>query len=161
MERRPLPDDFAPDERVDDFVLRDAREMICSDVAERVARGLDGVHLHRGELGEDVGHLLELRPVELQVLARREVTVAPVVAPADVGELAQLPGRQQPVRDRDAQHRRVALDVEAVAQPQRAELVLGELAGEEAMRLAAELAHPLIHQPLIDLVVDVHRRETS
>ena len=42
------------------------------------------MHLHRGELGEDVGHLLEPRPVELQVLARGEVAVAAVVLARDV-----------------------------------------------------------------------------
>src|SRR2546421_9124745 len=114
------------------------------------------MHLYRRKLGEDVGHLLELRPVELQVLARREVTVALVIAPADVGELAQLACGQQPVWDGNTQHRRVALDVKAVTQPQRAELVLRKLAGEEALGLAAELAHSLVHQALIDLVVAVH-----
>src|SRR5207244_1514148 len=150
------PDDFAPHEGVDDLVLRDAGEMVGGDVAERVARGLDRMHLHRGELGEHLGHLLELRPVELQVLARREVAVSAVVLAADVGQLAQLPRRQQPIRNRDAQHRRVALDVQPVAQSQRAELVLRELSGEKALRLAAELSHALVHQALVDLVVAVH-----
>ena len=51
MERRPLPDDFAPDEGVDDLVLRYAGEMVGGDVAERIARSLDRVHLHGRELG--------------------------------------------------------------------------------------------------------------
>ena len=114
------------------------------------------MHLHRGELGEDLGHLLELRPVELEVLARGEVAVAAVVLARDVGELAQLSRGQQAVRNRDAQHRRMALDVEAVLQPQRPELVLGQLAGEEAARLVAELGDALVHQALVDLVVEVH-----
>ena len=88
MERRPLPQDLAPDERFDDLVLRHAGEMVGGDVAEAAARGLDGVHLHRGELGEDLGHLLELRPVELQALAGGEVAVAAVVAPGDVGQFS-------------------------------------------------------------------------
>ena len=62
----------------------------------------------------------------------------------------------KPVGNRDAQHRRIALDVEAVAQPQRAELVLGELAVEEAPRLVAELRDALVHQALVDFVVEVH-----
>src|SRR5206468_1644106 len=103
-------------------------------------------------------HLLELGPVELHVLARGKVAVAAVVAPRDVGELAQLPGRQEAVRNRDAQHRRIALDVEPVSQPQRTELLLRQLAGEEAPGLATELAYPLVYQPLVDLVVDVHVR---
>src|SRR6266480_1656405 len=104
----------------------------------------------------EVWDLLQARPVELQVLARREVPVGAVVPARDVGELAQLPRREQPVGDRDAQHRRVALDVQAVAQPQRAEIVLAQLAGEEAPRLVAELLHALVHDALVDRVVEVH-----
>ena len=139
VEGRPLAQDLAPHERVDDLVGGHAGEVIRGDVAERVARGLDRVHLHRGELFQDVGHLLELRPVQLEVLARGEVPVAAVVATRDVGELAQLPGAQEAVGNRDAQHRRIALDVEAVPEPQRPELVLAQLAREEAARLVAEL----------------------
>ena len=46
-------------------------------------------------------------------------------------------------------------DVEAVP-PQRAEIVLGELAVEEAARLVAELRDALVHHALVDVVVDVH-----
>ena len=118
------------------------------------------MHLHARQLGEDVGDLLQARPVELQVLARREVPVAAVVPARDVGELAQLPRREQPVGDRDAQHRRVALDVQAVAQPQGTEFFFRQLAGEKTLGLAAELPHPLVYQPLVDLVVDVHVRRS-
>src|SRR6267143_5700699 len=156
IERRPLPDDFAPDEGVDNLVVRHAREVVGGDVADAVARGLDGVHLHARQLGEDVGDLLEAGPVELQVLARREMPVGTVVLARDVGELSQLSRRKQPVGNRDAQHRRVALDVKAVTQPQRAEIVLAQLAGEEAPRLVAELLHALVYDALIYFVVKVH-----
>ena len=119
------------------------------------------MHLHGGELGEDLGHVLELGPVELQVLARREMPVGAVVLARDLGELAQLPRGKQPVGDGDAQHRRIALDVQAVAQAQRAELFLRELAGHEAARLVAELRDPLVHQALIELVIDVHGSDRS
>ena len=108
--------------------------------------GLDRVHLDRRELGEDVGHVLELRPVELDVLARGEVAVAAVVLARDVRELAQLRRRQQAVRNRDAQHRRMLLDVQAVLQAQRPELVLGQLAGEKAARLVAKLRDALVRR---------------
>ena len=64
--------------------------MIGGDVADAVARGLDGVHLDLGQRGQDVRHVLELDPVELDVLARREMAVAAVVLARDVGKLAQL-----------------------------------------------------------------------
>ena len=60
------------------------------------------------------------------------------------------------VRNRDAQHRRVALDVQAVPQPQRAELVLRQLPVEEAARLVAELPDALVHEVLVDFVVAIH-----
>ena len=102
------------------------------------------------------GTCLELRPVELHVLARREVAVAAVVLARDAREHAQLLGRQQAVRNRDAQHRRVLLDVQAVAQAQGPEVVVGQLPGEEAPRLVAELRDALLHEPLVDRVVAIH-----
>src|SRR5438552_1400877 len=115
MERGPLADDFAPDERVHDLVSCDAGEMVGGYIAEGVARGLDRVHLHRRQLREDVGYALELGPVQLQVLARAEVAVAAVVLARDLREFSQLLRRQEAVGNGDAQHRRVALNVEAAA----------------------------------------------
>ncbi len=65
-------------------------------------------------------------------------------------------GRQQPVGDGDAQHWREALDVQAIAQAQRLELILGQLTGEETARLVAELRDPLGHQGLVYVVVSIH-----
>ncbi len=62
----------------------------------------------------------------------------------------------RPYGNRDAQHRRVALDVQPVAQAQGLELVLGELAREEAARLVAELRDALVDDRLVDGVVAVH-----
>jgi len=83
----------------------------------------------------------------------------PAVRPLSIesfGPTGELTRREQAVGHRDAQHRRVALDVEAVAQAQRAELVLGELAGEEAPRLVAVLRDPLVDDLLVVGVVAVH-----
>ena len=110
----------------------------------------------RGQVGENVRHVLQLGPVELQVLPRGEVAEAAIVVARDVGELAQLARAQQAIRNRDAQHRRMALDVEAVAQSQRAKLILGQLAGEEAPRLIAEFRHALVDHRLVDVVVAIH-----
>jgi hypothetical protein len=90
MERGPLPQDLGEGARVDDLVGRDAGEVIGGDVADAVAAGLDRVHLDFGEVGEDVGHVRQARPVELDVLARGEVAVAAIVLARDVRELAQL-----------------------------------------------------------------------
>ena len=90
VQGRPLPHHLGPHERVDDLVGRDAGEVVGRDVAHAVAAGLDRVHLHAGQFGEDLRHLLQPRPVELNVLPRAEVTVAAVVDARDVGKLAHL-----------------------------------------------------------------------
>jgi hypothetical protein len=48
------------------------------------------------------------------------------------------------------------LDVQAVAESQRAKLVFGQLASEEATRLIAKFRHALIDHRLIELVVAIH-----
>ena len=82
--------------------------------------------------------------------------VAAVVRARDVREHAQLLAAQQAVGDGHAQHGGVALHIQAVAQPQLAKLVLGELALQEAAGLVAELVHALLHESVIDGVVAVH-----
>jgi hypothetical protein len=156
MQRRPLADDLAPGPGVRDLVRRDARQMVGGDIADAVAAGLDRVHLHRGEVGEDVRHVLELRPVELDVLPRREVTIIPVVLARDMRQHAHLARRQQPVGNGDAQHVRMALHIQAVPQPQGAEVVLAQFAGQEAPCLVTELPHPLVDERLVDVIVLVH-----
>jgi hypothetical protein len=160
VQRRPLADDLAVGARVIDLIRGDARQVIGGDVAHAVAARLDGVHLHGRQFREDVRDLLEFGPVQLQILAGREVPEAAVVAARDVGELAQLAYREQAIGDRDAQHRRVALQVESVAQPQRLELVFRELARQVTARLVAELAHALVHEGLIEFVILVHGAST-
>src|SRR6185369_14195009 len=61
------------------------------------------------------------------------------------------------IRDRNAQHVRVKLHVEAVLQAQRLELVLGDFAVDAALDLAAELARPFFDDGLVVAVVLVHR----
>jgi len=43
-----------------------------------------------------------------------------------------------------------------ITQAQAAELLLRQLAGEEALGLVAELGDPLVHQSLVQLIVTVH-----
>ena len=113
-----------------------------------------------GQLGQDVRRVLQLDPVELDVLARGEMAVALVVAARDVRQLAHLPRRQRAVGNGDAQHVGVELQIEAVHQPQRLELVLGQLAGEAAVHLVAELRDALVDEGLVVVVVAVHRAAT-
>lgn len=50
----------------------------------------------------------------------------------------------------------MALQVEAVHQPQRAELVFGELAGHASLDLVAILLDTFAHDAQVDVVVAVH-----
>src|SRR2546429_2609389 len=68
---------------------------------------------------------------------------------------------EQPVRDGNAQHGSVPLDVQPVAQPQRTELILGQLPREVAPRLIAEFRDPLIDKRLVELVVPVQDRKST
>ena len=157
MDRRPLPQHLGPHARVLDLVGGDAGVGIGGDIADAVAAGLDGVHLDLGQRVEDVGRVLQPGPVELDVLARREVAEAAVPLAGDVGQLAHLPRRQHAVGNGDAQHVGMQLQVEAVLQPQRLELLLGQLAGEPPRDLAAELRGALGDEGVIEIVVAVHR----
>ena len=107
---------------------------------------------------QDVRHVLQLRPVELQVLPRGEVAVALVVVARDVGELPHLARVERAVGDGDPQHVGVELQVDAVLQPERLELLLVELAGEPPRDLVAELRDPLADEGVIELVVAIHGR---
>ncbi len=161
VQRRPLPDDLRVRARVGHLVGASAGEMVGGDVADAVARGLDGVHLDIGQLLQDVGDVGELGPVELEVLPRGEVAVAPVVYPGNVRELTHLSRRQRAVGDGNAQHVGVQLQIDAVHQPQGLELVLGELARDSAAHLIAELRHPLAHELRIELIVAIHGRQAA
>jgi hypothetical protein len=85
-----------------------------------------------------------------------KVAVALVVGLGDVGQLAQLPRGQRAIGDGDPQHVGVQLQIEAVHQPDRLELVLGDLAGQPALNLLAELRGAVGHEFLVDRVVPVH-----
>ena len=156
VKRRPLAEELGVGAGIDDLVAGNAREMIGGDVAHAISAGLDGVHLHAGELGQDVGDVLQPRPVELDVLARSEVAVTSVILPADVRQLSKLPGRKKAIGNGDTQHRRILLDVQPVLQPQRSKLVFGQFAREKTARLVAKLGDALVHQTLVMAVVLIH-----
>ena len=139
MERRPLPQDLRIRPRIGDLVMRDAGEMVRRDVANAVSRRLDRVHLDARELGQDVGRVLERWPVELDILPGGEMPVAAVVNPRDLGELAHLARIEDAIGHGDPQHIGVQLQVEAVHQPMRTELLLGQFAAEAPRHLVAEL----------------------
>ena len=83
--------------------------------------------------------------------------VAAVVGAREVREFAQLAAREVAVRHRDPEHRGVALDVQAILQPQRTELVVAQFAGKMAAHLVAKLHDAFVEKLLVIVVVSVHR----
>ncbi len=158
VQRRPLPQDLGIGARIRDLVGSGAGEMVGGDVADAIARGLDCMHLDGGERVEDVGAVLQRRPVELDVLPRREMPVAPVVPPRDMGEHAHLLRAQRTVGDRHAQHVGMQLQVHAVHQAVQLELVFREFARQATRGLVAELGDALGHEPRVELVIPIHGR---
>ena len=82
--------------------------------------------------------------------------VATVEFAGDARQHAQLRRGQLAVRDGDARHRRMALDVPAVLQAQRPEFIVAQGAGEIALQLVAELRRALANELLVEFGVDVH-----
>ena len=158
MEGRPLPDDLAPGARVQHLVLRRARKMIRGRITDTVAGGLDRMHLDFGELVQHIRNILQRHPVELDVLARREVAKAAVIIARNLGKAPQLHRRELAIRNRDAQHVGMQLQVHAVLQPQRLELVLQQFARQTPRHLPAKLRHALLHDARIKLVISIHAR---
>ena len=155
VQRGPLPEDFGIDPRIDHLIPRGAGVFIGGDVADAIAAGLDGMHVHIRQRLENGRHILELGPIELDVLPRREMPETTIPTAGDDRQLAQLRRRQHAIGDRHAEHIGVQLEIEAVHQPERLELLLGQRAGEAALHLVGELGDPLPQEGAVDLVVAV------
>ena len=158
MHRRPLPEDLGIGARIGHLVGGGACEMVGADVADAVAAGLQRMHLDRGEIGERGRNLRQRRPMELHVLARGEMAVALAVLAADMRQHPELARRQRAIGNGDTQHIGVKLEIDAVHQPERPELLLGDLAGEPALDLVAELGDAGADKLVVELIVTVHAR---
>ena len=90
--------------------------MVRGDVSNGVAAGLDGMHLDLGQCIENIGQIHQLRPVELNILSGGEVAVAFIPPVGDVGECEHLSTIQRPVRNRNAKHISVQLQINSIHQ---------------------------------------------
>ena len=90
MQSRPLAQQLAVRTRILELVTGGSRQMIRGDIPNDIAAGLNGVHLDLRQRPQYVRDVIELEPVVLDVLACREVSVAAVVTPGNVRELAHL-----------------------------------------------------------------------
>jgi hypothetical protein len=114
------------------------------------------MHLDRRQLVENGRRVRQLRPVELEVLPRGEVAVAPVIRARHMREHAHLPGVQRAVGNGDPQHVGMQLQVDAVHQAQRLERVLRQFPGEAAVDLVAELLDAALDEGVVEFVVTIH-----
>ena len=90
MGGRPLADQFAHGTRINPFIGCNTRKMIGCDIADAIAAGLDAMHLDIGQQAENVRHIAQFRPVELDILPRGKMTIAAVITLADQRQLPQL-----------------------------------------------------------------------
>ena len=157
VEAGPLAQQFGPGAGVRHLVGGNAGILVGTDVADAVAAGLDGVHLHRRQFGEDVGRIGQLDPVILQVLARGEVAIVLVIFRPHHALLAA----ERAIGDGNAQHIGMKLEIEAVHQPQRLELILGQRAGQAALHLVAKFIDTGVEDGLVIAVVAIHVRSPS
>ena len=119
-------------------------------VADFQARGHHAAAGHR--------HVSERVLPGLRRAEKRRVGL--VVLAGDAGQYPQLGAGQLAVRNGDAQHGREALDIPAVLQPQRAELIIPELPGKIALQLVAILGRALLDELPVEVCVLVHRAPT-
>ena len=103
--------------RVEELVVRDAREGAAGDVADGVAAAAGARDACRLEVGEHVRELGELEPVQLDALPRRQLGVAAAVPVGDLADRMQLAGAEDPTRDLHAQHERPDLRLVVVEAP--------------------------------------------
>ena len=114
------------------------------------------MHLDGRKLGQYVRHVLEFRPVVLDVLTGGEMSVPAIVASCDRAQDTQLCGRQQSIGNGDAQHRRMALDIQAIAQAQVSEFIVVQLAGQESPCLIAKLRYAFVDERPVHCVITIH-----
>jgi hypothetical protein len=159
MERRPLADNLAIGPGIGNLIGLHPGKLVGCGVANAVTAGLVGVHFHFRQFRQDIGHIFQRRPVQLDVLAGGEVGVALVVVPGNAGKPAQLVRAQHAVGNTDPEHGSQTLNVQAVLQTKGKKLIFGKLASQSSFGLVTELCNPLgSHLPIV-FIVYVHSGE--
>src|ERR1035438_1159250 len=125
---------------VEDFVVGDAGQGAGGDVADGVVAGFAIGHADIGQQVHEAGDVGERYEVILDVLAGSKVRSAAGEFVGDAGELAGLGSGEKPAGDLATHHldAGLALPVDAVLEAERAEFVLGDLAGQELRGARAE-----------------------
>ena len=85
------------------------------------------------------------------------MAIVAVVFARDVREHPHLTAVERAIGNGNAQHIGVQLQVEAVHQAQRLELIFGHVTGQAAAHLIAKFSDAGIHNRLIILVIFIHQ----
>ena len=157
MQSGPLTDQLGRGTRIFDFIGCHACQMVGGDVAYAIARGLDGMHFDIGQHAQQIRHIDQLQPVVLQVLPGGEMGIAAIVFVGDGGQLPHLRGTQRAIRNGNAKHVSMKLQIKAVHEPQRLELVLAQRPVDAPRHLATELLDPLANQRLVEFIIAIHQ----
>ena len=119
------------------------------------------MHLDARQFLQQIAAFFQLDPVILDILPRGEMAVIAVIFARDVRQHPHLAAVERAVRNGNAQHIGVQLQIEAVHQPQRLELVLGHFARKATLHLIAEIGNAGIDDRLIIIVIFIHIRSPS
>ena len=76
MQGAPLAQNFCIGTRIDRFINGHTCQLVGRDVANAIATGLNAVHVDSGQKVHHVSRFVQRNPVELNVLACREMSVA-------------------------------------------------------------------------------------
>ena len=152
----PLAQQFGIGARVGDLIRGGTGEMVGRHVADRVARGLNGVHPNLGQRVQHIRHVVQLGPVVLDVLTGGEVAIALVPLFSQQSQLTHLRAGQRAIGNGDTQHVRVQLQIQAVHQAQGFEFILGQGSVNAALDLCAELFVALCQKCCVELGVAIH-----
>jgi hypothetical protein len=127
---------------VEELALADPGPRVAGDVADRVAAPLAGRKAGVADLANELGRVGQRHVVDLDVLPRRDVSLAERRPLLDrVREGVELVGVDPAERqlDPDHLHVRLALAIDALLEPEGDELVLRRLAPHELRGLGVEV----------------------
>jgi len=79
MKSTPLAHDFSHGTWVHNFIGRNSYELVCGDIADAIAGGLNRMHFNGCQFSQNIRHIFNFRPVKLQVLARTKMAISFVV----------------------------------------------------------------------------------
>ena len=114
------------------------------------------MHFHFRQLSQNIGHVFQVRPVQLDVGAGGEMSVAFIIVPGYACQTAELLGAKHAVRDTDTEHGCETLNIKPVLQSKWKEFLFRQLTSKGALGLVTELGNTLCGYLPVVLIINVH-----